>query len=41
MWDSLTQKEIHGIQILDIQIIIEYQAMWFVYTEKEIHDTQI
>ena len=27
VWDSHTQKEIHDIQILGIQFIIEYQGM--------------
>ena len=31
MWDSHTQKEIHDIQILGVQFIIEYQGMWFAY----------
>ena len=39
--DSHTKKEIHDIQILDIQLIIEYQGMCGSHTEKEMHDSHM
>jgi len=31
VWDCDDQKEIRDIQILGVQLIIEYQGMWFAH----------